>query len=552
MRNRVIRARGTAQTAKDFGPKDYLSVRLLDPKWEKKIHLWFPSGKKTFETGKPFIFRLLPALSVSSDDQDEVAQFVPGRDPHTGDLSVEMIRTVGYMDRFGSGSHQVAFMPHIPYQPDEGYEAYTGPADNPLALIRNGLRAAMRTNSLPKKWLPLTFSKKTADEALADAGIRAKYSSVLLPPVVPKFLCYCWIIEGFDRKKEQAVRAPDEPIGSLPEHGLQIAVLGEQIFSTLAHSYQLKETKNARRTNNFQFPDPANEAEGCLNYAWNKQEPSPIDGVVAPSKDFGYTADVSLDYYEKPNKPLTIDLAMSSSFADWYYENWQWWEDILKPVTGIEQVQLIADFFPELGVVCKQMWDGHDDLLQAWEKAPFSRKDTDFFELFYAINQPPSKTLRGIKVTDSDGLDEEDYEPQGSVRRPSRPAQSRTFEVDEEEEEEQPVSRARSRRFEEEEEEEERPVRQSRQRQFEPEEEDEDAVIVDQDEEEEALPPRKDVRAAARDKMQQQRTAGTRSAVQRQRSTSMTTPAEEYDEEDYDADKDANAAFSRTTPARRR
>jgi len=45
-RTRIIHAKGTAQTAKDFGLKDFLEVRLLAPKWKDKIGGMVPFRKE--------------------------------------------------------------------------------------------------------------------------------------------------------------------------------------------------------------------------------------------------------------------------------------------------------------------------------------------------------------------------------------------------------------------------------------------------------------------------------------------------------------------------
>lgn len=566
---RVIRAKGTAQTAKDFGLKDFLDIRILDKKWKDKIRLWFPSNKASFDEGKPFVFRLLPALSFSTRD-DEPAQFVSGRDPYTGELSMEMIRAVGIVEKFGSSDHQVMFMPQEAYQPDDGYAPYTGPDDNPLALLRAGLRSAARVNALPPKWLPLVFGKKKVEEELEKAGINAKYGRPLLPFAQTKYLCYVWVYAGAERTKGEYIQSPDEPIGSLPEHGLQIAILPDQVFSALGYLYQLKEKKNARVTNAFAYPDPANENEGCLNYAWNRAKRSPIDGSVLKGDGFGYTAAADAQYYEKPNKPQDVDLTLPQDFGDWYYENWQLWDDILTPVTGVEQVALLAEYFPELGPVCMQIWDGHDELLAAAEKAPFSKKDTDFFELLYSLNQPRKEATgsRGVKVSDSGEYDEEDYEPSGRVTRSSGGTKQRRMDVDEEEEPRR-TSRSEKRRIDEEEEETRRPARSETRRRPRQEEEDDvdvDAEVeneepvtkrrsrqeaepatvkpkrtlvdeeddVDVDEPDEQPARKVDVRRAAADKLRSQRTAPPKST------RTTVVDANDYDEEDYEDEETEN------------
>jgi hypothetical protein len=171
----------------------------------------------------------------------------------------------------------------------------------------------------------------------------------------------------------------------------------------------------------YEFPDPANEEEGCLNYAWNKKVASPIDGTIDPSSGFGYTTAACVDYYEKPKQPMQLDLTLPKNFGDWYYENWQWWDDILYSVTGAEQVRLIAEYFPELGPVCRRIWDGHDELMEAFEAAPFSKKETDFYRLLISLNSSGQshKAARGISTRDSD-LEENDYESHGRVLQRSR------------------------------------------------------------------------------------------------------------------------------------
>ena len=72
---RIIRAKGRAQTSRDFDRKDFITVKLLNPKFENKATIWFPAGKKSFDDGKPFIFRLLPALSLGNTFQRQQIQY---------------------------------------------------------------------------------------------------------------------------------------------------------------------------------------------------------------------------------------------------------------------------------------------------------------------------------------------------------------------------------------------------------------------------------------------------------------------------------------------
>jgi len=520
-RTRIIHAKGTAQTAKDFGLKDFLEVRLLAPKWKDKIGIWFPSGKKTFDEGKPFTFRILPALSISTNDTD-YAKIVPGRDPITDKLSLEMLRTIGIIDRFGSGMHKISFIPQTTYNPEGGYALYTSPNNNPLALLRSGLRAAARTNSLPSQWAPLIWSRDTVRKEFEKAGIYVKYPRTLLPVVQTRYVCYVWVYEGYDRKREEYIRVPECPIGSLPEHGLQMAVLPEQVYEALAHTYQLKEKTEGRVGNNFQCPDPANPNDGCLNYAWNRECASPVDGKIRKHEGFGYTATACADYYGKPNKPEEVDLAFTPEFDEWYYDNWQWWEDVLQPVTGVEQVKLTADYFPELGTVCRQIWDGQDALIDAMQKAPFSKKDDiNFFDLLVAINssEKASITSRGIKVTDSEsGFEESDYEP----TRPAKQSRQPSRKIDEEEEDIYGVTYGQEPDMEEK-----TPPSRSRRRSPFTSEEDDDEIEV------EAPTVRKrSIHSAVADNMRQQRSGAA--SVGHRTGRSTATVANKYDESDYE------------------
>ena len=85
-------------------------------------------------------------------------------------------------------------------------------------------------------------------------------------------------------------------------------------------------------SNKFQCPDPATEKAGCLNYVWNRERANPVDGSILSKAGFGYNATAIVDYYREPEEPEEVNLAMSEKFGDWYYENWQWWDDILQPV----------------------------------------------------------------------------------------------------------------------------------------------------------------------------------------------------------------------------
>ena len=275
-------------------------------------------------------------------------------------------------------------------------------------------------------------------------------------------------------------------------------------------------------SNSFQCPDPANPKEGCLNYAWNRECASPVDGEVRKNEGFGYTATACADYYGKPRKPEEVDLTFTSEFDEWYYDHWQWWEDVLEPVTGVNQVKLIAEYFPELGTVCRQIWDGQDALIDAMQKAPFSKKeDINFFDILVAVNssEKAATASRGIKVADSDsGFDESDYEPM----RPTKQSRQTSRKIDAEEdiydaaygkepEEEEKVLPSRSRRM--------------------------SRVALEDDDDIEVEDPtvrKQNIHTAVADKMKRQRTAAAPISTRNGRNTETATG--EYDESNYEDD----------------
>jgi hypothetical protein len=446
-RDRVIHAKGRAQTEADFGLREWHEVRVLAPAVKNKARVWVPGQGGTYKTGKPFIFRFLPALSVNTEsDTEEAAEFIPGRDPGSGELSVEMIRTIGFIDRFGSGDHQVSFIPTDVYETDEGYKPYNGPRDNPYALLVDGIRHAKAAGALPEKWQALGFTKKEIEAYLSANRISppSGICRALLPMVNYRKFAYALIYAGYDSTARKEITSVRTPVGLNPKDGLQLVCLPNQAYDTLAHEYSLRaRTEGKTDRNAFQCPEPAMEDKGCLNYVWNNKFPSPVTGEMSVNSLSGYTATADPYYYPNSDEPQEIDLTLPEKFTDWYYENWLPWDEILKGISGTEQAALLAEFFPELGPVCERFWDGHDDLMHAWSKASFSKADTDFNKLLIRNHTPraqQSTAVRGVQINDSDRLSDEDYEDARPQREPIDP-----YDVyrEEEEEEETPV-RSRS------------------------------------------------------------------------------------------------------------
>jgi hypothetical protein len=258
---------------------------------------------------------------------------------------------------------------------------------------------------------------------------------------------------------------------------------------------------------------------------------------VRKKEGFGYTATAAADYYGKIGKAEDADLAFTKEFDDWYYNNWQWWEDVLQPVTGVEQVKLIAEFFPELGFVCRQIWDGQEELIDAMQKAPFSKKeDIDFFDILVAVNssEKAPTASRGIKVADSDSeFDESDYEParppqqtrqtNRTIDEPEDNIYDATYGKEPEAEAEQPNQQRR--RFAEPEA---PPARPKRTVSAEP--DDDDIEVND-----EAPTVRsRNIHTAVADKMKRQRPAAVAASNIGRSGRGTATVANEYDDSDYE------------------
>jgi hypothetical protein len=339
------------------------------------------------------------------------------------------------VERFGV-EKQVCFIPAMVYEPYDGYERFTGPKDNPYKLLLDGIHMMKMSRSLPKEWAALGYTKKDVEGWCEDHGFSSKYAKSVLPGVSYRKFAYAWIYRGYDLDKKKEVESPKSPIGSNPADGLQIVCFSSAVYDAIAKEYATRpRTDGQIQQNIFQCPEPAAEDAGCLNYVWNKQTPNPVTGETASTGDgFGYTAYAVPGYYSSPNTPITppVDLTLPTEFGDWYFNDaWEPWDSLLKGITGTDQVRLIAEFFPELGPVCEQVWDGYDELMKAWEKAPFIRESTNMNEILYRKFRPNNTKdkdgSRRVATRDSDQLDEEDYDNSRSRSRqrqePSRSSQ---------------------------------------------------------------------------------------------------------------------------------
>jgi hypothetical protein len=426
-RSRTIESRGKAQTADEFGLEDWVEYRIFDPEYAGKARLWTPGGTKTiFDDGHPMVFRFLPALSCDEPDSNAYTTFAHGRDQQTGELSLEMIRTTGFVERFGV-EKTVSFIPSMVYQPEDGYEPFSGPKDNPYKLLLDGIYMMKASRSLPRSWTALGFNKKEIEAWCQERGFPSKYAKSLLPGISYKKFAYAWIYRGYDLRNKKEISCPDKPIGSNPSDGFQIVCFSNSVYDALAEEYAaLVRQEGEVNTNVYQCPEPAYPTRGCLNYVWNKQKGNPVTGrAPGDGIGYGYTAYASPKYYSSPNHQVRAhSLQLSDDFCDWYFDEWVAWDRLLHGTTGVEQVRLIAEFFPELGPVCEQMWDGYDTLLAAWEKAPFIKEKIDMTEIMYRkfrpVNAKDKTNSQRVVASDSDQFDEEDYEPTERPRQQER------------------------------------------------------------------------------------------------------------------------------------
>jgi hypothetical protein len=432
LRARPIATLGRAQAASEFELGDWSEHRIFSPGLTVKTRLWTPGGSdKYYSDGLPFVFRFLPALSVKEPDDTEYTIFGAGRDPETSELSLEMIRTTGFIDRFGV-EKQVSFIPTTVYQPEDGYDKFCSPKDNPYKLLLNGVSMMKSTHSLPREWVPLGFNKKEIDAWCEKHRFPTKYAKPILPYIGYRKFAYGLIYRGCDLKTKKEVKSPLTPIGIDPADGLQVICFSSPVYDALAQEYaQLSEEEGQIKRGVYAKPEPALPTHGCLNYVWNKSCEHPVTGRQPDAGiGYGYGAYATVGYYPAPQQlQKGVPLQLPKEFAQWYFnDGWLPWDQVLHGITGKEQVNLIAEFFPELGPVCEQMWDGYDELLEAWEKAPFIKDRIDMEDILFRKYQTRSAKSgvgsRRVVTKDSDRLDEDDYD--NARNRRQRPAEDRS------------------------------------------------------------------------------------------------------------------------------
>ena len=374
--------KGRQQTEEDLELPDWNVIRYLDGNLPVKTQHWYPGAKrKSFETGSVFAWRMLPGLYMGPFDSGR-SPFLPGRDK-ARNLCESMVRQVGVIDKFGSGRH-VSFIPTLPYVPEnEVYEPFAGPDDNPYRLLTTMLWRRKGTQ-LPAEWAPLVMDTTEINAYRNQAGLNSRFHTQLLLPL-PKWrhFTYAWILKGYDIQREKDFEVKDRPFGADPRDGFQIVSFNDQVYKDLRKLYR---RAAAAGSQDYFFPDPAAPDTGTVNYAWNRSFRSPIDGEESDGNGFGYCAGVDTAYDISPDERREVDLRIPGEFQQFYYENRMPWSSVLKGTVGIEQVKLLAEFFPELRCVCKEAWSKYRVLMEAWEEAFAGAPDSfDFYETLHDI-----------------------------------------------------------------------------------------------------------------------------------------------------------------------
>jgi len=364
---RNVHEAGRAPTASEIGCTDRKEFRYIHPKWDGKITHWFPCAKRKShdQEGVCFVCRFLPALTPSVNEHPGAASpFQPGRE-QDGSLHSNTVRRVGIIDNFGS-LRPVSFIPSLPFVPgNQNYPMYSSPADNPYQLLRAALWE--KGSRLKKEWIPLIMPPKEIDEYRQQAKMKStRRSEPVLPMPRQRFFAYALIYRGHNPVTGKDFAFDQTPYGLQPEHGLQVVSFNEQAYRALQKQYRGKIESDG--PDQFIHPDPVAPEQGALNYIWNPKFPNPINGEDGGDK-IGYDAVVSRYYYDAPNRKNTIDLQLPVPFLEWYYRSWEPWSEILNGTYGTNQVQLLAQFFPELKGPCEMAWQSHPTLMAAWEDA---------------------------------------------------------------------------------------------------------------------------------------------------------------------------------------
>jgi hypothetical protein len=426
---RVIVAKGRQQTAQDYKSlDDYTTYKLFAPQYEHKLKLWQPKGKGgSWDTNYFVAFRILPALSAFTQEQIDAGQggyadFLPGRNlAEDLVLNVGMIRTIKLVDGFGSQSaKRVTFIPRTVLEP-MGYDdfpPYEGPHNNPYSLLRDRLITLGESLDPRLRLLTVSSQKRFTEVVMQHSqqnGWQVRDPRVLrplLPAPQTNMVCYAWIYKGFDMALQADVESPMEPIGSRPGSQLNVMLMKSSVYDSLSRMYrEVARVNGVVVPNELAYPDPALPESGCINYAWNIKQPHPITGDRGNPDGVGYNVAGAVQYFSTPRRPENAPVQFTPQFRDWYYDNWLPWEDALEGTTGVKQVHLIAEYFPELGPAAEIAWKDDPLLMAEWAKAPFIR-DIEQVNLWNVVKRLYGNRTTGtpINTQQAPAINRQDYE----------------------------------------------------------------------------------------------------------------------------------------------
>jgi hypothetical protein len=387
---RVVVTRGRQQTAQDFKvDNEFTTYKLFNPQHENKLKLWqHKGGPNTWDTPYFTAFRLLPALSTATQAQidagEEVtAKYLAGRNiAEDLPLNVGMIRTIRIVEGFGSRANKrVTFIPRIVWEPAdyEDYPPYEGPFTNPYVLLRDRLMT-LGEDIHPNLRLLTLSAAKFREEVIAHARTNfwqirdQRVIKPLLPAPQTNMISYVWIYKGYDLSGQKDVLNYTNPIGSLPGSQLNVMLMKSSVYDKLARLYAEVAQVEGKMLNQWQYPDPALPDAGCINYVWNIAQQNPVTGARG-KEAVGYDVTASLRFHQYPGQDgHQARIQFTPEYTKWYYDNWLPWEESLEGTTGLKQVHLIAEYFPELGPAAAIAWKDDPILMDEWKKAPFIRE----------------------------------------------------------------------------------------------------------------------------------------------------------------------------------
>lgn len=404
-RPRGIPGNVRAQTEADIELPDWNEVRYIDPEFGESVqYRQAGTKKKSFDNGEKFVYRMAPECELT--DTGEVSRFPAGRDGN-GFLTTGTVWPVNVIEKFGL-NRKVSFIPTLPYAPIDGkYPPYSSPTSNPYHLLTTTLWRQKHSSRFPREWRPLVMTTDEIDEYRKQAGLFGSYfSQPLLPLRKWRYFSYGLIFRGYNTVTEEDFEYDGTAYGERPEHGLQLVSVNDQTFQCLQREYARRaRSASTGVIDEFYYGDPSAPDQGMLNYVWNRKFPNPVDPNAGKLEGFGYAGAVENRYHTSPSQWQDVDLRLSSSFLDWYAERWRPIVQVLKGITGVEQVRLLARFAPELREPCRRAWQHHPVLMEAWEDAFYGAPvDYDFHEtldMIYGSNEPEQAVGRGPK---SDGL----------------------------------------------------------------------------------------------------------------------------------------------------